>query len=192
MAFWTSESFLIGISTFQSHSRRTTFMVFQAQLCTTLPSVECGKKITTWNRRNMGTSAVKDFCSSVPVWHRFVLLKPLLINMMPWINESLDNPPAQKFPIFSKVLLKPSMLCCSDFTICEKSKHLPFFFMFVFFLTCVHENRRVKGGLGNWLILEAVLWSTTEYSELLLVVWLQWNLKATDCKKNSLSFVSQL
>lgn len=136
MAFWTSESFLMGISTFQSHSRRTTFMAFQAQLCTTLPSVECGKKITTWNRRNMGTSAVKDFCSSVPVWHRFVLLKPLLINMMPWINEGLDNPLAQKFPIFSKVLLKPSMLCCSDFTICEKSKHLPFFSCLVFFDLC--------------------------------------------------------
>lgn len=191
MAFWTSESFLIGISTFQSHSRRTTFMVFQAQLCTTLPSVECGKKITTWNRRNMGTSAVKDFCSSVPVWHRFVLLKPLLINMMPWINEGLDNPPAQKFPIFSKVLLKPSMLCCSDFTICEKSKHLPFFFMFVFFWPVFMK-------IGGWKAVWGTGWSWRLSCGAQLSIqscfWLfDYNeISRPLTAKNSLSFVSQL
>lgn len=102
--------------------------------CAWLCSVECGKKITTWNRRNMGTSAVKDFCSPFSyVWHRFVLLKPLLIQMMLWIIEGLDNPLVQKFPTFSVVLLKPSIVCRSYFTICEKSKHLPFFSYLIFF-----------------------------------------------------------
>lgn len=64
----------------------------------------------------------------------------------------------------------------------ELSQHLPGFFTF---LTGIHPNRLVKGSQRNWLGLEAVQAHRTKCSGLLLIVWLQWTLKTTDCKRKT-------
>lgn len=69
----------------------TSLMAFQAQQCMTLPSGKCGKKIIVCNRRNMGTSAVKDFSSHIHLWHRFILLRALIIDIVLWTAAGLDT-----------------------------------------------------------------------------------------------------
>lgn len=81
---------------------RTLLVAFQAQQCMTLPSGEYGKKIIICSKRNMGTSAVKDFSSHVHLWHRSTLLRALLINMVLWIAAGLHNSLCRSFQHFQR------------------------------------------------------------------------------------------